>query len=55
MNRPGGSFGHADGLFTGPNTFFLTWTGDTFIGTVHGNKIEWDNKVTWMLSKAPIR
>jgi len=42
-----GSFGHADGHFTGPNTFSLTWESGAFTGNVRGDTIYWSNNTSW--------
>ena len=43
-----GSFGHAEGRFTGPNTFTLTWqTIGTFEGTVKDDTISWSGGTSW--------
>ena len=42
-----GSFGHADGHFTGPNTFTLTWASGAFTGNVRGDTIYWSNNTSW--------
>jgi hypothetical protein len=43
-----GSLGHAEGHFTGPNTFFLSWqTIGTFQGTVEDDMISWSGGTSW--------
>lgn len=47
-----GDFGHANGHFTGPYTFTMSWASATWTATVSqdGNRIDWNNNSTWYRS-----
>jgi tetratricopeptide (TPR) repeat protein len=47
-----GAFGHADGHFTGPYTFVMSWASATWTATVslRGDRIDWNNNTTWRRS-----
>jgi hypothetical protein len=50
-----GDFGHANGHFTGPRTFTMSWASATWTGTVSpdGTRIDWNNNTTWSRDGAP--
>lgn len=47
-----GDFGHANGHFTGPYTFVMSWASATWTATVStdGNGISWNNNTYWTRS-----
>ncbi|MGA8027720.1 MAG: hypothetical protein WB992_11285 [Bryobacteraceae bacterium] len=49
-----GDFGHANGHFTGPYTFVMSWASATWTATVStdGNKIDWNNNTHWTRSSS---
>jgi hypothetical protein len=44
-----GDLGHANGHFTGPYTFVMSWRNASLVGTVSptADRIDWDHNASW--------
>jgi hypothetical protein len=50
-----GSFGHADGHFSGTNTFTMGWQMGSFQGTVNSDMITWSDGTSWKRSAPSLK